>query len=107
MTTSRKLMVRYRVRPECADENARLVRAVYDELASSRPPDFRYATFRLDDGVSFVHLAFEDGLGASPLPTVAAFQEFQRGIRERCEETPVVTELNEVGSYGFDEGGAG
>jgi hypothetical protein len=100
-------MVRYRVRPECADENARLVRAVYDELASSRPPDFRYATFRLDDGVSFLHLALEDAPGASPLPAVTAFQEFQRGIRERCEQPPVVTELTEVGSYGFDHGGAG
>jgi hypothetical protein len=99
----RRVMVRYRVRPESADENVRLVRAVYDELASSRPPDFRYATFRLDDGVSFVHLALEDAPGASPLPGVAAFEEFQRGIRERCVEQPVVTELNEVGSYGFGQ----
>ena len=101
MTTSRRVMVRYRVRPDAADENARLVRAVYDELASTRPPDFHYATFRLDDGVSFLHLALEDAPGASPLPQVTAFQEFQRGIRERCEEPPVVTELTEVGSYGF------
>jgi hypothetical protein len=99
----RRVMVRYKVRPESADNNVRLVRAVYDELAVTRPPGFRYATFRLDDEVSFVHIAFEAGPGPGPLPGLAAFQEFQRGIRERCEEPPVVTELQEVGSFGFEE----
>jgi hypothetical protein len=50
-------MVRYRVRPDEAERNEKLVRAVYEELHRVDPAGFRYATFRLEDGVSFVHNA--------------------------------------------------
>ena len=53
----RQVMVRYKVKPELAQENERLVRAVYDELEHSAPAGLRYTTFKLEDGVSFVHLA--------------------------------------------------
>lgn len=91
------VMVRYRVHPESAAENEELVRGVYDELAASQPEGLHYATFKLPDGVTFVHFAQHDE--PNPLPGVAAFQRFQEGIRERCEEPPAVTELQEVGSY--------
>ena len=55
----RQVMVRYRVKPSRAAENEELVRAVYEELHRTRPPGFRYATYQLDDGASFVHLATE------------------------------------------------
>jgi quinol monooxygenase YgiN len=94
----RQVMVRYKVKPDRAEENEQLVRAVYDELAATAPPALRYATFRLDDGVSFVHIAtVEDE--SNPLAEVAAFARFQADVRDRCEEPPVVTELHEVGSY--------
>ena len=91
------VMVRYRVHPDRSAENEELVRAVYEELAESEPDGLHYATFKLDDGVTFVHLAQHDQ--PNPLSTVAAFQRFQEGIRDRCEEPPIVTELTEVGSY--------
>jgi hypothetical protein len=97
-------MVRYRVKPGRADENERLVRAVYDELHESNPEGLRYATFRLDDGDTFVHVA-ESESATSPLSEVDAFQEFQSEIADRSEEQPVVTEIDVVGSYGF--GGLG
>jgi hypothetical protein len=93
----RNVMVRYRVKPEQAEHNEELVRAVYAELHETAPPGLRYATYRLEDGVTFVHVATHDG--ENPLPGVAAFQRFQAGIRERCDEPPVVTELHEVGSF--------
>jgi hypothetical protein len=96
----RRVMVRYRVKPDRAAENEALVRAVYEELHRASPSGLRYATFKLDDGVSFVHLSESEG-ERNPLSDVAAFQEFQRGIGERCEVAPVVTELSEIGSYGF------
>lgn len=43
-------VVRYTVKPDQADRNAELVRAVYRELADLRPEGFTYATYRLDDG---------------------------------------------------------
>jgi hypothetical protein len=50
-----RVMVRYGVKPDQAAANGDLVRAVYDELNSSRPSGLKYATFQLEDGVSFVH----------------------------------------------------
>lgn len=97
-----KVMVRYRVKPERAQDNEQLVRAVYEELARTAPAGLRYATFRLADGVSFVHVASTDTQdGAGPLPAVAAFQRFQEGIAERCEEPPLASELHEIGSFRF------
>jgi Antibiotic biosynthesis monooxygenase len=88
----RQVMVRYKVKPDRVDENETLVRAVYEELRRAEPSGLRYATFRLDDGVSFVHLAITED-GQSPLAEVSAFKEFQQDIGARCEEAPVVTEI--------------
>jgi hypothetical protein len=93
----REVMVRYKVKPEHAAENERLVRAVYDELGDVAPEGFRYATFQLEDGVTFVHLAVSDG--PPPLPELAAFRSFQQDIAARCDEPPVVTQLRRIGSY--------
>jgi hypothetical protein len=96
----RQVMVRYKVKPERVAENERLVRAVYDELERVDPDRFHYATFRLDDGVTFVHLASSDTEdGRSPLPELAAFRRFQEDIEDRCQENPVVTRLSEIGSF--------
>jgi hypothetical protein len=93
------VMVRYKVKPEQVAENEELVRAVFDELQRTEPAGLRYATFQLDDGVSFVHLAsIETEDGHSPLSSVKAFERFQERIGERCAEAPVVTELREIGS---------
>ena len=92
-------MVRYKVKPDQVERNEALVRAVYDELHRTAPAGLRYATFRMDDGVSFVHLASVEGDGANPLQSVEAFARFQQGIAERCDEPPVAVELAEVGSY--------
>jgi hypothetical protein len=99
----RHVIVRYRVKPDRAAENEALVRAVYEELQRAKPADFRYATFKLEDGVSFVHVATSERAdGATPLSGLAAFAEFQQGIRDRCDEPPVVSTCEQVGSYGSD-----
>ena len=99
-----QVIARYKVKPDRAAENLELVRAVYDELERSKPDGLRYATFLLDDGVSFVHVAQAD-VDPNPLPGLAAFQEFQRQIADRCEEQPQVSDVQEVGAYRlFDRG---
>jgi hypothetical protein len=96
----RQVMVRYKVKPELAQENERLVRAVYDELAHSAPAGLRYATFKLEDGVSFVHLAsIETDDGHNPLQDIAAFKHFQANAGERQDEPAVATELRAIASY--------
>jgi hypothetical protein len=98
----KQVIVRYKVKPERASENEELVRAVYAELHETKPTGLRYATFQLDDGVSFVHIASHDSEdGSSPLSEVQAFKRFQENIDERCEESPVVTSIREIGSYRF------
>ena len=98
----KRVMVRYKLKPERVEENEALVRAVYAELQRTRPAGFRYGTFKLDDGVSFVHVAtVEDSDGRSPLADVAAFKEFTAQIGERCEEPPVTSQLHEIGSFEF------
>jgi hypothetical protein len=94
------VMVRYKVKPDQAARNQELVRAVYEELHRTNPAGLRYATFQLDDGVTFVHVAStETEDGTNPLSAVEAFKRFQEDIDDRCEERPVVTRLDQVGSY--------
>src|SRR3981081_505288 len=96
----RQVMVRYRVKPELAQETERLVRAVYDELEHSAPAGLRYATFKLEDGVSFVHLAsIETDDGHNPLREVDACTRFRANAGERQAEPAVTTELREIGLY--------
>ena len=95
----RHVMVRYKVKPERAAENERLVRAVYEELARTQPDWLQYAAFKLDDGVSFVHMASIAGDGQNELAQVTAFKRFRHELAERCDEPPVVTQLREVGSF--------
>ena len=59
---SRATVVRYTTRPESADENERLIRAVFAQLAEQRPAGLRYSSIRLEDGGSFL-------LSPSPSPT--------------------------------------
>jgi hypothetical protein len=95
----RQVMVRYKVKPDRVAENEELVRAVYDELGGVAPAGLRYATFRLEDGVSFVHLAIQTEDGQTPLAQLDAFQRFQANIRDRCDEPPAVSDLSLIGSY--------
>jgi hypothetical protein len=96
----RRVMVRYKVKPDRAAENEALVRAVYEELQRTQPAGLHYATFALDDGVSFVHLSsIETEDGRNPLSDVEAFARFQEGIGDRCEQAPAVAQLREIGSF--------
>jgi hypothetical protein len=91
-------VVRYTTKPECAEENERLIRAVFAELADHDPEGLRYTSFRLADKVSFVHVAVLDG-DSNPLAASPAFAEFQRGIADRCAEGPVAADADIIGSY--------
>ena len=98
----RRVMVRYTLKPGRAGENEDHIRRVFEQLARERPAGLRYAAFKLEDGVSFVHVAHTDAReGRNPLTELSAFQAFAAGIRERCAEPPVTVQLQEIGSYDF------
>ena len=92
-------MVRYKVRPDRADENVALVQAVYAQLDRERPEGLHYATLRLPDGVSFMHIVIDTDQPGQILGQLATFHAFTADIESRCDEPPVVTELTLVGSY--------
>lgn len=96
------VVVRYSTQPDRAEENQGLVEKVFAELNSERPAGLRYATFQLEDGVSFVHVASVDtDDGTNPLSTSPAFAEFQRQIGDRLADGPVASKATVVGSYRF------
>ena len=93
-----KVIVRYKVKPEFADENVRLVKTVFSELNEMKPAGLRYAVFVGEDGVTFFHVASVAG-DNNPLFESTAFKAFQKDIAERCEEVPSPTQVEEIGSF--------
>lgn len=96
----KRVMVRYKVKADKAEENKQLIRAVFEELKAKQPAGIRYASFILPDGLSFVHIASVETVdGSNPLGMTEAFKVFQKEIKERCEEPPVSVALTEIDSY--------
>jgi hypothetical protein len=93
-------VVRYQAKPERADENQRLIEAVFADLEARQPEGFTYKVFRLEDGVSFIHVVIEHDIDEpDSLQAVPAFQAFLGGIAERCDITPIATGATIVGGY--------
>jgi hypothetical protein len=95
----KRTLIRYKTKPESAQENERLVEKVFQELRAKSPAGARYLALRLNDGtfVHFVTVETEDG--ASPIPGLEAFRVFQTGIKERCIEPPQANEATVIGNY--------
>jgi len=93
------IMVRYKTLEAQADTNAALVRAVFDELRARAPKGLRYASYRLPDGVTFVHIATLETPDENPLIALPSFKAFQSDHKARCVEPPVVMEVSVVGSF--------
>src|SRR6195952_5191851 len=80
-------VIRYVTKPECAEENARLIGAVFADLVALKPEGVQYQSFRLDDGLTFVHVVTLAGQG-NPLLASEAFQAFSSTVADRCTEGP-------------------
>jgi hypothetical protein len=95
------VVVRYQTRPDRADENQALIEKVFEDLEQRQPDGFTYKVFRLDDGVSFVHVVIEHEGVADPdsLNDVPAFRAFTADIADRCEVPPVASGATVVGGY--------
>jgi hypothetical protein len=93
-------VVRYQTKPAQADENQRLIEAVFAELDQRQPDGFTYKVFRLEDGVSFIHVVIEHDIDEpDSLQALPAFQAFVAGIADRCDVAPVATGATIVGGY--------
>ena len=96
---SHAAVVRYTTRPDAADENEQLIKAVFAQLAEQQPKGLRYVAIRLDDGDSFVHVAVLDD-EHNPLAGLPAFGAFLSAINERCADGPTPASGTVVGAYG-------
>ncbi len=94
------VIVRYKIKPGHADENETLIKAVFAQLAEARPEGIQYSSYRLEDGLTFVHHAVVSTAdGSNPLPQLDAFKAFTRDLKERCDEMPLAMSASEIGSY--------
>ena len=93
-------VVRYQAKPDRADENQRLIEAVFADLDARRRNGFTYRVFRLEDGVSFIHVVVEHDVEApDSLQDVPAFQAFVADIADRCDVPPLAMGATVVGDY--------
>jgi len=94
------IVVRYQAKPERADENQKLIEAVFADLEARRPAGFTYEAIRLEDGVSFLHMVIEhDVEPRDSLADLPAFQAFVADIADRCDVAPQPMGGTVVGSY--------
>jgi quinol monooxygenase YgiN len=94
----RHTMVTYTVKPGHEEENAALVRAVFEELAETRPAGLRYAVFYLREPRQFIHVYTDEG-GTSGVQELASFQAFVTGAKDRHEQPATFTQPELIGDY--------
>ena len=92
-------IVTYTVKPGCENENAELVRAVFEELAKTRPAGFRYAVFQGTESGEFLHLYTDEGAAAGTLQQLPAFAAFASNAADRHQKPAVFTSFQLVGAY--------
>jgi hypothetical protein len=92
-------MVTYRVKEGRADENSAYVRDVMTDLAARETEGVSYSVYLLEDGVTFLHVVDEEGVGGK-VQVSEAFQRFTATlVEDRCANTPEVHVMTLVGSY--------
>jgi hypothetical protein len=74
------MMVRYKVKADRAAENEKYILDVFAQLKRESPSGVRYASFKLDDGQSFVHIVSIEA-AANPLRDLSALKESTATIR--------------------------
>ncbi|MDQ1435587.1 MAG: hypothetical protein QOF59_2403, partial [Actinomycetota bacterium] len=76
------------------------IEKVFEDLEKQQPEGFTYKVFRLDDGVSFIHVVIEHDVdNPSSLQDVPAFQAFVADIGGRCDLPPLATGATLVGGF--------
>ena len=100
----RRVVVHYKIKAERLAEHEELVRKVFTELETVQPAGLAYQALKLEDGVSFVHVAtVSTADGQNPLTALPSFRAFVAEIGDRCEEKPSNSPATAVGAYRADD----
>ena len=95
----KRFVIRYRAKPDRADENEQAIRKVFEELGAKAPGGVHYLVVRLEDD-TFLHLVIQDDENLrNPIPDLEAFRVFQTGVRERWVEPAQSSAARIVGNY--------
>lgn len=97
---STKKIIRYKLRADRVAENEQRIKAVFRQLHDKKPEGVRYTVYKLADGVSFAHIvSYETEAAHQALITLPAFRDFQAQSKDRFEEPPITSEVEEIGAY--------
>jgi hypothetical protein len=91
----KRMLVRYKTKPERTEENERLIEKVFQELRAKAPEGVRYLVLMLGD-CTFVHFVVDS---TNLIPGLEAFQSFRSDIKERCVEPPQQDDAAIIGNY--------
>jgi len=94
----RHILVTYTVKPGRQEENAALVRAVFEELAQTQPAGFRYAVFYRPDAREFIHLYTDEG-STTGVQVLDSFKAFADGAEDRHEQPATFAQPELIGDY--------
>src|SRR6185437_14526172 len=88
----RVTLVRYKTKPDGAEENEALSRAVFAELRRTAPPHVAYALFR--NGCHFVHVFMNvETDDSSPVTELPSFKAFTKDAESRWDAPPETIRL--------------
>ena len=90
--------VQYTVQESYAETNKANVANVMKAVRALDNPNFKYSTFVLDDGVTFIHLVMRQGEDTDNLPnSLPEFEAFRTGLMaSKPVSPPKPTNLNLV-----------
>jgi hypothetical protein len=91
------IVIRYGAKTEGADQNAKLIDAVFRDLDATKPEGVHYLVLRLEDGF-FVHIVAYDG-EEEGLTSLPAFKAFQQEAGEFRADAPIRRNAEVVGNY--------
>ncbi len=92
-------IVSYTVKSGREEENAALVRAVFEELASTTPDGFRYAVFQANASGEFIHVYADEGAPSGTLQKLPSFQAFVADAEDRHAQAAAFKQYELVGAY--------
>jgi hypothetical protein len=92
-------MIRSKVKPDSIADVEAAVAKMFSAIEEARPKGVRYASTKLEDGVTFVALLHLDDGVDNPLPALPAFAEFQEDLKKWMDGQPTAERLSVVGSY--------
>ncbi|NNE30333.1 MAG: hypothetical protein HKN16_11900 [Saprospiraceae bacterium] len=92
------VQVRYKVKPEYAEQNKANIQAVMQSLKENPVPGLYYAAYNLEDGQTFVHVNLaKDEETLKKINDLAAFLNFRKGLKESGPiEPPQATNMEPV-----------